>query len=346
VAVGLLSMRAFCGEGAAPNADTMRKLVLSGDWKALSQLDPSESISRFLCKIACGYVEDWAGAEKIKVSPSENQDQVATFCKELVAADAQNPHAHFVLATHLWDKRDTQGAISEYNRVIELDSKHAPAYYQIAGIHGRSRDFRKQIEWAEKAIQTDPKYASAYFSKGSAHSELREYDQAIPQYMKAATVLEEKGVKKGHLLGQVYYNWGWILVNRTPPDNDQGAKVLEKSVAADPNRLEAYNELGITYKRKGAYQDASDLAITRQQSTSTWVWPCIVAAMRQKRRRRFRRLSRSRLQALLDRPQVNGSRACIEPQKIKATGNVRSWRLISVFQDALSARRYLLHGWV
>jgi tetratricopeptide (TPR) repeat protein len=49
---------------------------------------------------------------------------------------------------------------------------------------------------------------------------------------------------------------GWILVNQQSPDNDQAIKLLKESIKADPDRFEAYNELGIAYKRKHMYEDA------------------------------------------------------------------------------------------
>ena len=107
-----------------------------------------------------------------------------------------------------------------------------------------------------KALLADPDFSPVFMAQGVAYKESQRFDLAIEQFEKAVEALKRKNISSGEQMGRVYYNWGWILVNQHAPDNDQAIVVLGKSIKADPFRFEAYNELGITYKRKGMYSDA------------------------------------------------------------------------------------------
>jgi Flp pilus assembly protein TadD len=112
------------------------------------------------------------------------------------------------------------------------------------------------MTWIDKAIAAAPGEYTVYVAKGVAYAESGRRDLAMDFFKKAVGLLEAAKVSKGQPMGRAYYNLGWMYINQASPDNDSGIAMMQKAIAADPYTLEAYNELGIAYKRKGRFADA------------------------------------------------------------------------------------------
>ena len=228
--------------------------VGEGRWTELAATTPTTTVGFFCKGIANGVIGEWRVMEEVNRKVKTGDAEVDAFCDDLVAASPKNAFAHFVNATRYND--DSEKAIKEYTKTVELAPDFAPAYYQIGVLSGKKGNYAEQSAWMDRAIKADPQYAPAYVARGHSYKETGRLAAAIDEFKKAVQVLESNKIRSGDQLGRALYNWGWILVNQPSPDNDQAIVVLTRAIKADPLRVEAYNELGIAYKRKGLFSDA------------------------------------------------------------------------------------------
>lgn len=230
--------------------------ICAGNWKALAESKTDTPVGHFCKAIANGVICEWRIMDKERSQVGRDDTSVIKFCKDILDRNQTNAYVHFVAATLYIGQNETQKAIEEYKRCIALAPNFAGCYYQLGAYYGHKGNWQEQLAWMDKAVKVDPQYSAAYIGRGSSYKETGRLDLAIEQFKKAVEILEGNKVSAGEQMGRAAYNWGWVLVNRPSPDNDQAIIVLTKAINADPLRLEAYNELGIAYKRKGNFSQA------------------------------------------------------------------------------------------
>lgn len=95
----------------------------------------------------------------------------------------------YIWRGNMWyNLKETEMALKDYNKVIELDSLSALAYYNRGFVWVVKQDYNKAIEDYRKAISIDSSYASAYVIKASILRALRKYDNAIEDYDVAISI--------------------------------------------------------------------------------------------------------------------------------------------------------------
>jgi tetratricopeptide (TPR) repeat protein len=120
--------------------------------------------------------------------------------QELTTAIKINPKytvAYFIRAYTYENLNDLNLALSDWNKVLELDPKYPEAYSNRGTLKASGlNDVPGAITDYSKAIEVDPKYAEAYYNRGLLKAEkikdlagaLVDYNQAIilyPQYARA-----------------------------------------------------------------------------------------------------------------------------------------------------------------
>jgi len=85
-------------------------------------------------------------------------------------------------------KGDHHGAISDYNKAIEINPNDAKAFYNRGWNKGNLKDHDGAISDYTKAIEINPQYAKAFFSRGWNKAELKDYYGAISDYNKAIEI--------------------------------------------------------------------------------------------------------------------------------------------------------------
>ena len=186
----------------------------------------------------------------------QDPEAVNEFCENLLKGYPENGYVRFVVGVHHYGKANKDAAISEYKKAAKLLPKFPLPYYQIGVMYWQDGDYNQSITYLDEAMKADPDYAPAHFAKGRTYQSMSRFDAAIAQYKKAIEIIESKGTTNGEQLGKAYYNWGWILLNLSAPDNDQAIVVLTKAIRADAGYLDGYNQLGIAYKRRGKFKEA------------------------------------------------------------------------------------------
>ncbi len=76
-------------------------------------------------------------------------------------------------------------AISDFNKAIEIDPKHAGAFYSRGIAYAHKGQYDQAISDFNKAIEINPKHAGACYSRGLAYNHKGQFDQAIADWQKA-----------------------------------------------------------------------------------------------------------------------------------------------------------------
>ena len=140
----------------------------------------------------------------------ENKDysEALKFFNEAISKDRNN-------TTYLLKRGETKSlagksilAITDYNKVIQLDAENSMAYALRSAIYVELRDFKSAIEDCEKALELDPKNELAYIRMGDSYISMdtKDHLEAMKAYNYAINInpdnkiaLHNRGVAKKEL---------------------------------------------------------------------------------------------------------------------------------------------------
>lgn len=116
--------------------------------------------------------------------------------------------AHQWLAEHLSAMKRFDEALAEIKRALELDPLSLIINRIYADILVDARRFDEAIEQFNKTIELDPNFSNTHFFLGRVYEAKGMYDQAVGEYIKAATL---NGVPPEQLakMNEVYAKAGW-----------------------------------------------------------------------------------------------------------------------------------------
>lgn len=164
--------------------------------------------------------------------------------------------------------RDYRGAISDFNKALDINTKYITAYnlrgaskYQIGDYTGAIADYNKAIELnpgltgtlkfslresGEDFLNTDdinlinPEYAFSYFNRGLARQAIKDYKGATDDYSKAIEInpgLKKAYYNRGHSRHKMYDMYGACRDWRKAADmghSDAHEAVIEYCRYIDP----------------------------------------------------------------------------------------------------------------
>jgi len=138
----------------------------------------------------------------------KNYSEALKFFNEAVAKDKSN-------TTYLLKRGETKSfagksilAITDYNKVIQLDSDNSMAYALRSAIYVELKDFKSAIDDCQKAIGINPKNELAYIRMGDSYitMEPKNYLEAMKSYNYAinlnpnnSVALHNRGIAKKEL---------------------------------------------------------------------------------------------------------------------------------------------------
>jgi tetratricopeptide (TPR) repeat protein len=133
---------------------------------------------KLLEPIAGQFIMDFLAPEKVVTStsvpasePTPREDEVGVW---------------FVRGVALEEDPNTQTeAIAAYQKVLELDPKHAAAHINLGTLYYNRQDFNLAEKHYRGALQADPRYALAYFDLGNVLDETGRVQEAIQTYKTA-----------------------------------------------------------------------------------------------------------------------------------------------------------------
>ena len=90
---------------------------------------------------------------------------------------------------------ETDAALSDYNKAIELKTDFVEAYFSRGLAYDQRGDLDRAIADYDKAIELKPEYADAYYSRGLDHERKGDLAQALIDLSKAVELDPESGAK-------------------------------------------------------------------------------------------------------------------------------------------------------
>lgn len=162
--------------------------------------------------------------------------------------DRERAIAHTNWGNALQKGGNTDSAIRQYKRALEIDPTYALALYNWGNALETVRDFKGAIDKYEQAAAIAPRNAAIFNSWGTALRKKGDPDGAIAKY-KHALSLNPK-------FTLAYNNWGLAL--RTKSDPDGAIDKYKRAIAIDPKYAVAYNSWGQALRSKGDLDGAID----------------------------------------------------------------------------------------
>ena len=144
------------------------------------------------------------------------------------------------------DLQDYQGALSDFNKAIELNSQDAYAYYNRGNVRRILEDNQGALSDFTKAIELNPDYALAYNDRGVTHSNLENYKDAIVDYTKA--------IELNPRYASAYYNRA--VAHSNLKDYEDAIADYTKAIELDPDYELAYKNRGWASYSLGKFQEA------------------------------------------------------------------------------------------
>lgn len=167
--------------------------------------------------------------------------------------DSKCAMAYFARGNARSDKGDLDGAIADYTEAIRLDPKDAMAYYNRGNTRYNKGDLDGAIADYTEAIRLDPKYAAAYYNRGVARRDKGDLDGAVADYTEAIR-LDPKDAAAYHNRGLARYSKG---------DLDGAITDYTEAIRIDPRYATAYHNRGVAcYDKKdlnGAITDYTEV---------------------------------------------------------------------------------------
>lgn len=138
-------------------------------------------------------------------------------------------------------KKDYQGALQDFNKVLLMDVEHERTYRLRGDLHRQMKDYKAAVKDYTQAIKLNPSYWSNYVNRGEVYEIVGNYHPAIGDYSKAIELYPEDGVGYSHR-GAVQARLG---------NYEVAMKDFENAIAINPARAEAFLNRGNLYVKLG-----------------------------------------------------------------------------------------------
>ena len=129
-----------------------------------------------------GAISDYIKA--IELNP--NNDEMSYINNNGEKLYFSNHHAYYNIGVYKAKLKDYNGAISSYNKAIELNPNYTKAYYNRGWSKDKLKDHYGAISDYIKAIELDPNYTDAYSNRGISKEDLGDLNGACADWKKAA----------------------------------------------------------------------------------------------------------------------------------------------------------------
>jgi len=150
------------------------------------------------------------------------------------------------------NKGDLEGAISDYTRAIEIDSRDADAYDRRGEARRTRGDLDGAIADSTKAIEIEPHLVSSYITRGLARRKKGDLNGALVDYTKSIAI--DPNYADG------YNALAWLLATTSRDSIRDGKKALEfAGKAAELTKWEdanALDTLAAAYAELGDFEEA------------------------------------------------------------------------------------------
>lgn len=140
----------------------------------------------------------------------------------------------------------TDEAMSDYNRVLQLDPDLAEGYNSRGLLHWGSKHAEEALADYGKAIALNPRMAKGYNNRAIVYYHLGRYDEALADYARA--------IESSPEYAEAYYNRGNLY--KAAKRYDEALADYSKAIELKAGFVEAYINRGLTYDSMKRYKEA------------------------------------------------------------------------------------------
>jgi lipoprotein NlpI len=164
----------------------------------------------------------------------------------ILAALAQDAETLVRMGDIKYKDRDIPGALADYSKAIEVDSRCAPAYYGRGQIRANKGQFAESEADYTKAVENDPKFAKAWFGRGMLRTYSNNEAGALADFSKA--------VEADPAYTLAWFNRGLLRLSRK--EYDGALADYTKAIDLKPADADGYIGRGNAYASKGDHDKA------------------------------------------------------------------------------------------
>lgn len=200
---------------------------------------------RLLEPIAGQFVLDFSPDEKVVASVPVAKSSPILVPDQQLSSDVATLFSSGVALEE--DPRNQLQAIAVYERVLQLDPKHAAAHINLGTLYYNRQDYKAAEEHYRLAIQIDTRYALAHFDLGNVLDETGRVAEAIQTYLTALQLaptyadahynlaLAYEKIKEPR---KALKHWqAYVRLDSTGPWSTHARTQIKRILKADPLRL-------------------------------------------------------------------------------------------------------------
>jgi tetratricopeptide (TPR) repeat protein len=193
------------------------------------------------------YHTDWANFKfwsKGKQSAMDEKD-VNRFVGKIRIRQG-NPESHYLLACYHQERGKHREAITEFEKVLFIDSTHVKAYNGKGISHDQLGEYAKAEESYRMALSLDPKLDYVWNNLGYSHVLQGDYVEAIVAFRKALDLNEKEGRIRNNL----------AMAYAMAGDNEKAFGEFE--IAGGADRSHPHLKMASVYYEKAMFRQAID----------------------------------------------------------------------------------------
>ncbi|MCB0477486.1 MAG: tetratricopeptide repeat protein [Crocinitomicaceae bacterium] len=134
-------------------------------------------------------------------------------------------------------EKDLEGAITQFNKTLELDKQYAYAYNDRASAYMRMEKYDDAIRDYRKAVSVDAEFALSYNNMGTAYRRSQKFEDAVKAYSEAIRLSKDNYISLNNR-GNAYYSLGQY--DKALADFDAALKIKSDYAMALSNKASVY----------------------------------------------------------------------------------------------------------
>lgn len=125
------------------------------------------------------------------VARNEDWKTAQSLWRQTVLVSYNSPRAHINMGDAYCQEGNTDGAIREFKKAIELKPDYADAYHNLANVYHTKGDLKEAIGYYQQAISFNPGLFESHYNLGAIYLGEREFDLARIELEKALQIRPE-----------------------------------------------------------------------------------------------------------------------------------------------------------
>ena len=132
-----------------------------------------------------------AGLGVRTVARNEDWKTPERFWRQTVLVSYNSPRSHNNMGDIYYQEGNTERAIREFKKAIELKADYADAYHNLANIYHHKGDLKEAVRLYQQAVSFNPRLFESHYNLGIIYLNAGELDLARLQFEKALELRPE-----------------------------------------------------------------------------------------------------------------------------------------------------------